>query len=107
MEQAYDRLRPARCSAGSRWAPGTYGSDRADKAVLIGMVPPFLLKAADNPEGVDGQAFETRQDDCPPWSRISDWSASRATRTTSAGRTTKNWTHHEEVDEAPLEFLAA
>ncbi len=26
--------------------------------MLIGTVPPFLLKTADNPEGVDGQAFE-------------------------------------------------
>jgi non-heme chloroperoxidase len=28
------------------------------KAVLIGTVPPFLRKTADNPEGVDGQVFE-------------------------------------------------
>ncbi|WP_433456297.1 alpha/beta fold hydrolase [Streptomyces sp. CA-142005] len=35
-----------------------YGLDRVDKAVLIGTVPPFLLKTADNPEGVDGQVFE-------------------------------------------------
>jgi len=37
---------------------GTYGSARADKAVLVGAIPPFLLKTADNPEGVDGQVFE-------------------------------------------------
>src|ERR1700761_3967192 len=37
---------------------GTYGSARVEKAILIGAIPPFLLKAADNPEGVDGQVFE-------------------------------------------------
>jgi non-heme chloroperoxidase len=37
---------------------GTYGSARVHKAVLIGTVPPFLLKTADDPEGVDGQVFE-------------------------------------------------
>jgi non-heme chloroperoxidase len=26
--------------------------------VLIGVIPPFVLKTADNPEGVDGQVFE-------------------------------------------------
>jgi non-heme chloroperoxidase len=28
------------------------------KAALLGVVPPFLLKTDDNPEGVDGQVFE-------------------------------------------------
>ncbi len=37
---------------------GTYGSKRVRKAVLLGTIPPFLLKSADNPEGVDGQVFE-------------------------------------------------
>jgi non-heme chloroperoxidase len=37
---------------------GRYGSDRVGKAVLIGAIPPFLLKRDDNPEGVDGQVFE-------------------------------------------------
>jgi non-heme chloroperoxidase len=37
---------------------GTYGSKRVSKAVLLGAFPPFLLKTDDNPEGVDGQAFE-------------------------------------------------
>ena len=37
---------------------GTYGSGRAVKAVFIASVPPFLLKTADNPEGVDGSVFE-------------------------------------------------
>jgi non-heme chloroperoxidase len=37
---------------------GRYGSGRVAKAVLIGVIPPFLLQTADNPEGVDGQVFE-------------------------------------------------
>jgi non-heme chloroperoxidase len=37
---------------------GAYGSRRVRKAVLIGAIPPFLLKTDDNPEGVDGQVFE-------------------------------------------------
>ena len=37
---------------------GTYGSRRVCKAVLVGTVPPFLLKTDDNPEGVAGQVFE-------------------------------------------------
>jgi non-heme chloroperoxidase len=37
---------------------GSYGSDRVDKAVLFGAIPPFLLKTDDNPEGVDGSVFE-------------------------------------------------
>jgi non-heme chloroperoxidase len=37
---------------------GAYGSARVDKAILIGSIPPFLLKTADNPEGVEGQVFE-------------------------------------------------
>ncbi|WP_433129094.1 alpha/beta fold hydrolase [Micromonospora sp. CA-240977] len=37
---------------------GTYGSARVRKAVLMGAIPPFLLKTDDNPEGVDKQVFE-------------------------------------------------
>ncbi len=38
---------------------GKYGSEqRVTKAVLIGAITPFLLKTADNPEGVDGSVFE-------------------------------------------------
>lgn len=37
---------------------GKYGSERVSKAVFISAVPPFLLKTADNPEGVDASAFE-------------------------------------------------
>lgn len=37
---------------------GTYGSGRVAKAVLMGAIPPFLLKTDENPEGVDGSVFE-------------------------------------------------
>jgi non-heme chloroperoxidase len=37
---------------------GTYGSARVAKAVLMGTIPPFLLKTSDNPDGVDGALFD-------------------------------------------------
>lgn len=37
---------------------GRYGSGRVSKAILLGAVPPFLLKTADNPEGVDKSVFD-------------------------------------------------
>jgi non-heme chloroperoxidase len=37
---------------------GKYGSKDVSKAVIIGGVPPYLLKTDDNPEGVDGAVFE-------------------------------------------------
>jgi len=37
---------------------GKYGSKGVSKAIFISAVPPFLLKTADNPEGVDGSVFE-------------------------------------------------
>jgi non-heme chloroperoxidase len=36
---------------------GKYGSKGVSKAVIIGGIPPFLLKTPDNPEGVDGSVF--------------------------------------------------
>lgn len=36
---------------------GKHGSKDASKAVIISGVPPYLLKTADNPEGVDGSVF--------------------------------------------------
>ncbi len=36
----------------------TFGSERVSKAILIGAVPPFLLKTDDNPEGVDESVFD-------------------------------------------------
>jgi non-heme chloroperoxidase len=37
---------------------GSRGSARVRKAVLLGALPPFLLKTDDNPEGVDGEVFD-------------------------------------------------
>jgi non-heme chloroperoxidase len=37
---------------------GTYGSKLVSKAVFMASIPPYLLKTADNPEGVDGSVFE-------------------------------------------------
>jgi non-heme chloroperoxidase len=37
---------------------GSYGSERVRKAVLMGAIPPFLLKTPDNPEGVDASVFD-------------------------------------------------
>lgn len=40
---------------------GRYGSERVAKAMLLGAVPPFLLKTGDNPEGVDKSVFDGMQ----------------------------------------------
>jgi len=40
---------------------GKYGSKGIGKAIFISSVPPFLLKTADNPEGVDGPVFDSIQ----------------------------------------------
>lgn len=37
---------------------GTYGSAGVRKAVLIGSIPPYLLQADDNPQGVPKEVFE-------------------------------------------------
>jgi non-heme chloroperoxidase len=37
---------------------GRYGSARVRKAVLLGPIPPFLLKTGDNPDGVDQSVFD-------------------------------------------------
>jgi non-heme chloroperoxidase len=37
---------------------GKYGSTGVTKAVIIGGVPPYLLKTADNPDGVDAGIFD-------------------------------------------------
>ena len=37
---------------------GKYGTKRVRKAVLIGTLGPYLVKTADNPEGVDRSVFE-------------------------------------------------
>lgn len=37
---------------------GSYGSAHVRKAVLMGAIPPFLLKTEDNPDGVDQAVFD-------------------------------------------------
>ena len=37
---------------------GKYGSAGVSKAVIIGGVPPYMLKTDDNPDGVDASVFE-------------------------------------------------
>ena len=37
---------------------GRYGEARIARAILLGAVPPFLLKTADNPRGADKEVFE-------------------------------------------------
>ena len=37
---------------------GRYGASRVSKTMMLGAVPPFLLKTADNPGGVDQSVFD-------------------------------------------------
>lgn len=37
---------------------GTYGSAGISKAVLVGVIPPFVLQTDDNPKGVPNEVFE-------------------------------------------------
>ena len=37
---------------------GTYGTERISKAVLLGPIPPFLLRTDDNPTGVPQEVFD-------------------------------------------------
>jgi non-heme chloroperoxidase len=37
---------------------GNYGTTRVRRAALFGVIPPFLLKTDDNPEGVDQAVFD-------------------------------------------------
>lgn len=41
---------------------GVYGSNRVDRAVLMAPLAPFLLKTADDPEGVEKSIFEGFQE---------------------------------------------
>ncbi|KAL4894060.1 Alpha/Beta hydrolase protein [Aspergillus ambiguus] len=38
---------------------GTYGTSRVKKAVLLGAVPPLMVKTASNPEGTDKSVFDS------------------------------------------------
>jgi non-heme chloroperoxidase len=50
---------------------GSYGSERVAKGVLISPIPPFLLQAPDNPEGLPRSLFDgfvqSAQADPPAW----------------------------------------
>ena len=50
---------------------GKYGSDRIARGVLVSPIPPFLLQADDNPEGLPASLFEgfvqSAKDDTPAW----------------------------------------
>jgi pimeloyl-ACP methyl ester carboxylesterase len=50
---------------------GKYGSDRIARAVLVSPIPPFLLQADDNPDGLPGSLFEgfveSAKADTPAW----------------------------------------
>jgi non-heme chloroperoxidase len=50
---------------------GAYGSERIDRGVLVSPIPPFLLQADDNPEGLPGRIFEefieSAKADTPAW----------------------------------------
>ncbi len=37
---------------------GLYNGERVSKVMMLGAVPPFLMKTADNPEGVDKSVFD-------------------------------------------------
>jgi len=41
---------------------GTYGSARVRKAAIVSGIPPFLLKTADNPQGVDKEVLDQIQE---------------------------------------------
>ena len=50
---------------------GAYGSARVARAVLVSPIPPYLLQADDNPQGLPGSLFDgfiqTAQADTPAW----------------------------------------
>ena len=50
---------------------GRYGSARVAKGVLVSPIPPYLLQAADNPDGVPQALFDgfaqAARDDTPAW----------------------------------------
>jgi non-heme chloroperoxidase len=50
---------------------GAYGSARVARGVLVSPIPPFLLQADDNPEGIPGSVYDefirTAKADIPAW----------------------------------------
>src|SRR6267142_2115881 len=67
---------------------GKYGTKRVRKAVLIGTLGPYLVKAADNPDGVDAGVFSGIK------AAIRD------------GPHGVLWTHADEVNRELVDFLA-
>src|SRR6267142_4988710 len=67
---------------------GKYGTKRVRKAVLIGTLGPYLVKAADNPDGVDASVFDGLK------AAIRD------------GPHGVLWTHADEVNRELVDFLA-
>ncbi|MFF7602624.1 hypothetical protein [Streptomyces mirabilis] len=72
---------------------GQGGADRDGPAVPA--------EGADNSEGVDGRAFEATA------GRLPTVVADLRLVSVEGGPHNICWTHHEEVNQAPLEFLAA
>jgi len=60
---------------------GKYGSKGVSKAVIISGVHPYLLKTADNPEGVDGGVFAGSRKRWSPTAMRSSPSSSRISTT--------------------------
>ena len=54
---------------------GAHGSERVSQAVFISAIPPFLLKTADNPGGVDASVFDAHKTRAGPTARRS-WRSS-------------------------------
>jgi non-heme chloroperoxidase len=50
---------------------GRFGSDRVSRGVLVSPIPPFLLQAGDNPDGVPASLFDgfmqNARQDAPAW----------------------------------------
>jgi non-heme chloroperoxidase len=63
---------------------GKYGSKRVRRAVLIGALGPYLVKAADNPDGVDGSVFEGIKAAIAQTVRRSSWSSCATSTTTTS-----------------------
>src|SRR5450755_4855965 len=59
---------------------GKYGSKGVSKAVIISGVPPYLLKTADNPEGVDGSVLPASN---KQWRRTGTHSSRSFSRTST------------------------
>ena len=67
---------------------GTYGSAGVRKAALFGVIPPFLLKTDDNPQGVPGRGLRraSRRRSSPTATPTSTTSSPTSTTPTSSRR---------------------